>query len=107
MTGRIVNGLEACEIGLVTRCVKDPHKESLELARTIIKRSPDSVALAKQLFQETWTATVDEESLRLETEFQRELLKTWNQLAASGRNFGLRVPYVKRKDSTGTRDKDR
>lgn len=106
MTGRIVNGLEACEIGLITRCAEDPHKEALELAKAITKRSPDSVALAKQLYQETWDATVDEEALRLETDFQRQLLKTWNQLAASGRNFGLKVPYAKRKNSTIKTNKD-
>lgn len=38
MTGRIITGLEAEKIGLVTRCVDDPMKEAIKVAKEIIER---------------------------------------------------------------------
>jgi len=38
MTGRIVSGLEAEKIGLVTRCVEDPLKEAMDVAKEIVER---------------------------------------------------------------------
>ena len=64
----------------------------------LIPRSPDSVALTKELFQSTWVA--DEEAcLKKETELQMKLIGTWNQIAASGRSFRVQLPYFRRKDS--------
>jgi enoyl-CoA hydratase/carnithine racemase len=80
----------------VTRCVDDPLKEAQVLAEQIVQRSPDSVAMTKQLYQQTWVAP-EEYCLRLETELQRKLLVSWNQLAASGRNFGWKLPYFQRR----------
>lgn len=55
-------------------------------------RSPDSVAASKRLFQDTWVA---DESICLttETRLQKKMIASWNQLAASSRNFGLNLPY--------------
>jgi enoyl-CoA hydratase/carnithine racemase len=106
MTGRVFSGTEAVAYGLVTRCVDDPQAEALQLAQEIIQRSPDSVSLTKELYQKTWVAASEEYSLKLETELQLKLLKTWNQLAASGRNFGLKVPYFRRKPSIPPSDAD-
>ena len=97
MTGRVITGAEAAELGLVTRCVEDPMEESIRLAREVVGRSPDSVAAAKRLYQETWVAP-EEHCLREETIVQRQLLASYNQLAASGRNFGVKIPYADRKD---------
>lgn len=98
MTGRIVSGKEAANLGLVTRVCEDPMKEANQFAEELVERSPDAIAAAKQLFQDTWAAASDEESLLLETKLQRNLLVTWNQLAASGRStVGWNFPYVKRK----------
>jgi len=94
MTGKIVLGTEAAEIGLVTRAVDDPMAEAMQLARQIVSRSPDSVASAKRLFQETWFAQEDR-CLEIETELQKELLGSWNQVAASSRNLGISLPYIK------------
>ncbi|KAL9187076.1 hypothetical protein ACHAXT_010796 [Thalassiosira profunda] len=97
MTGRIVSGLEAERVGLVTRCVDDPMEEARKVAKEIAERSPDSVALTKELFQTTWVA--DEEScLKTETELQMRLIGTWNQIAASGRSFGVKLPYFRKKE---------
>eukprot|EP01083_Nonionella_stella_P035837 97742_1 len=97
MTGRIVSGLEAEKIGLVTRCVEDPLKEAMDVAKEIVERSPDSVATTKELFQSTWVA--DEATcLKQETDLQMKLIGTYNQMAAAGRQFGVSLPYFRRKD---------
>jgi hypothetical protein len=60
-------------------------------------RSPDAVAASKKLYQETWVA--DEKTcLEKETELQKTLLITWNQLVASGKNFSINLPFMSRKD---------
>lgn len=38
MTGRIVSGMEAEKLGLVTRCVEDPMKEAMKVAIEIVER---------------------------------------------------------------------
>lgn len=97
MTGRIVSGLEAEKLGLVTRCADDPLEEAMKVAEEIIERSPDSVGAAKELFQSTWTA--DEGTcLKKETDLQTKLIATWNQVSASGRQFGVKLPYFRRRD---------
>ncbi len=37
MTGRIVSGMEAEKLGLVTRCVEDPMKEAMIVALKIVE----------------------------------------------------------------------
>jgi enoyl-CoA hydratase/carnithine racemase len=98
MTGRIISGTEAADLGLVTRISTDPMTEAYEFAKEIVKRSPDAIAAAKELYQCTWTVS-DETSLETETKLQRKLLISWNQLVASGRSaFGVNVPYFNRKE---------
>ena len=97
MTARVISGEEAAGIGLVTDCVEDPMAHAEKVAHEIVKRSPDAVANAKRLYQETWTAP-EGECLELETQLQRKLIVSWNQIAASGRAFGWSVPYGQRKD---------
>jgi enoyl-CoA hydratase/carnithine racemase len=97
MTARIISGEEAAQIGLVTKCVEDPMAHAEQVAKEIAQKSPDAVASAKRLYQETWTAP-EAECLEVETKLQRKLIASWNQIAASGRAFGWSVPYGKRKD---------
>jgi enoyl-CoA hydratase/carnithine racemase len=103
MTGRIVMGVEAASLGLVTRCCEQPMEEAEKLVAEILTKSPDAIAKAKQLFQTTWV-TPEEDCLKIETDLQRELLPTWNQLVASGRNFGLKLPYSSRKEDADKTD---
>ena len=63
-----------------------------------IKRSPDSVAATKELFQSTWVDADEETCLKKETDLQMRLIATWNQVAASGRQFGVKLPYFQRKE---------
>jgi enoyl-CoA hydratase/carnithine racemase len=80
-TGRIFSGAEAAELGLVTRVAEDPLAEARELAAAIAQRSPDAVRAAKRLYDETWNGPV-EDGLVLETELQRGLIGSPNQIAA-------------------------
>ena len=38
MTGRIISGTEAAQLGLVTRCVEDPMAEAKKIANEIASR---------------------------------------------------------------------
>ena len=97
MTGRIITGEEAARIHLITRTAADPLAEAKELTKNIVERSPDAVALSKHLYQSTWRSVSEEYCLTVETDLQRQLLLTWNQMAAAGRNFGWKIPYFQRK----------
>jgi enoyl-CoA hydratase/carnithine racemase len=57
MTGQLLSGKEAADLGLVTELAADPVVAALDLAHRIAERSPDSVAAAKRLFNGTWTAS--------------------------------------------------
>lgn len=56
MTGEILTGEKAAELGLASEVVSDPVAAAEELAHQLLTRSPDSVAYAKRLFDETWTS---------------------------------------------------
>jgi len=96
MTGRILSGSEAHDLGLVTNVSEDPLLGARDLAKELVSRSPDAVASAKELYNRTWMAP-EKECLEIESDLQRKLLASWNQLAASGRAFGWEIPYSKRK----------
>ena len=80
-TGRVVEGREAHALGLVTRVDDNPHSAAVALAREIAARSPDAVRAAKRLYEAAWTASAGD-SLALESELQRSLIGTQNQLAS-------------------------
>jgi enoyl-CoA hydratase/carnithine racemase len=80
-TARIFSGEEAAALGVVTRVAADPLAAARELAAEIAQRSPDAVRSAKRLYDTAWNAPV-EEGLVLESELQRALLGSPNQIAA-------------------------
>lgn len=80
-TGRIVDGAEARELGLVTRVADDPKTAALEMAAQIAARSPHAIRSGKQLLNESWVEP-EEQTLALEAELQRALLGSPNQIAA-------------------------
>jgi len=98
MTGRIFSGQEAAALHLVTRCVDDPLAEAEKVAKEIAERNPDAVAASKKLFQNNWITKSEEEALKYEEELQRTLLGSWNQIATAVDNFGVKLPYINRKD---------
>jgi enoyl-CoA hydratase/carnithine racemase len=97
MTAKTLTGVEAAELGLVTRVTDDPLQEAKDFAKRIVERSPDSISLSKKLYQSTWVAVPEDYCLTVETELQKQLLGSWNQIAAAGRSFGWKIPYFKRK----------
>ena len=80
-TARRVSGEEAAALGLVTRCAEDPLAAAQELAAEIAGRSPEAVRAAKRLYEETWPAPAAD-ALELETELQRALMGSPNQIEA-------------------------
>lgn len=85
-TARIVSGLEAKQLGLVTRVSDDPLIDALTLAEQIAENSPDAVRRAKRLFDESWIGD-ESETLALEATLQAELLGSPNQIAAATAHF--------------------
>ncbi len=55
MTAEFVSGKEADDLGLVTEVAADPVAAAEQLAARLATRSPDSLAAAKRLFDNTWT----------------------------------------------------
>eukprot|EP00934_Nitzschia_sp_Nitz4_P007956 Nitzschia sp. Nitz4//scaffold35_size145790//140195//141148//NITZ4_003061-RA/size145790-processed-gene-0.250-mRNA-1//-1//CDS//3329549217//7946//frame0 len=96
MTGRIFEAPEAKELGLVTKVCEDPMQEAKDLAKQLVLRSPDALAYAKQMYQNTWRAS-EAHCLEVESTLQVRLLASWNQLASAARAFGWKIPYFGRK----------
>lgn len=105
-TGRIISGVEAKEYGLVTKIVSNTNatnvehamEEAVSLAKEMVKQSPDAIAAAKCMYQKTWIDLNEEQCLDLESRLQKKLLPSWNQFAASSKNFGLKLSYMKQQD---------
>jgi enoyl-CoA hydratase/carnithine racemase len=85
-TGRVFDGAEAQQLGVVTRVSDDPLASARELAATIATRSPDAVRAAKRLLDESWTGT-PQDTLALEAALQLSLVGSPNQLAAVAAGF--------------------
>ena len=85
-TARRISGEEAAALGVVTRVAGDPLAAASDLAAEIASRSPDAVRAAKRLYDVSWNAPV-EEGLVLETDLQRGLLGSKNQMAAVTAGF--------------------
>lgn len=97
MTARVFDATEAKTMGLVTRVVNDPLAEAMAFAEELKTRSPDAVAHAKALFNNTWTAD-DKTALKWETRLQAKLIGRWNQRAAASRNLSDEpMPYKPRR----------
>ena len=56
MTAEVISGTEAHDLGLVTGVDTDPLAAADALAGRLTQRSPDALAAAKRLFEDTWTA---------------------------------------------------
>ena len=90
-TGRILNGEQAKEVGLVTRVSDDPFAEAMALAEEIAGKNPDAVRAGKALYEQAWHADA-RTGLELEAALQAELIGTANQIEAVKANFEKRAP---------------
>jgi enoyl-CoA hydratase/carnithine racemase len=93
-TGRVISGEEAFELGLATHLSETPLVDAMQLAREIASKSPDAVRSAKRLFNETGFGSVNEGFL-LESELQKKLIGTPNQVEAVRANLEKRAPVFK------------
>ncbi|MFN8190547.1 MAG: crotonase/enoyl-CoA hydratase family protein [Nocardioidaceae bacterium] len=57
MTAQMFSGKEAHDLGLVTELDADPVEAATTFAGRLAERSPDQLAAAKRLFNQTWTAS--------------------------------------------------
>ncbi len=90
-TGRIVEGREAAEIGLVTRLSDDPRAAALAMAAEIASKSPNAIRSGKTLLNQAAYSTL-EDGLRAEARAQAALIGKPNQLEAIKANMEKRAP---------------
>ena len=77
MTGEIVTGTRAKELGLVSEVSDDPLKEAIALVDLLSTRSPDSVAATKVLLNETRRSR-PRRAFRIERRLQLKMLRSKN-----------------------------
>ena len=90
-TGRIVQGDEACALGLITAVHENPSQVARDTAQIIAGKSPDAICAIKALFDEAATLTI-QQALQLEARLQLSLLGGPNQVEAVMANLEKRDP---------------
>lgn len=91
MTGEIVSGTQAEEIGLVTGVSADPLKDALLLIEQLSTLSPDSVAASKKLLNETRRSR-PRRAFHLERTLQLSMLLARNTAIARKAGFSRETP---------------
>ncbi len=81
MTGEVVDGARAVELGMATEAHTDPVAAAEAFLAEVATRSPDSVAATKRLFERTWTSGPRRTFARERLE-QARLLATGNTRVA-------------------------
>jgi enoyl-CoA hydratase/carnithine racemase len=89
-TGRIFDGAEAQQIGIVTRVVADPRAAAFETAKEIAAKSPDAIRAAKRLLNDA-VAVDAATGLMAESVEQQKLIGSPNQLEAVASNLQKRA----------------
>ncbi len=90
-TGRIIGGIEAERLGIVTAVAEDPFGKAREMAAEIARQSPDAVRAIKRLIESAWDLPAAE-ALRLEATIQLEVLGGKNQREAVAARLEQRSP---------------
>lgn len=90
-SGRVINGEEALQLGLLTALHEDPLMAARKMATEIAAKSPDAVAAMKKLFNDGWSLS-ESKSLTLEAALQTRLIGSENQLEAARANLSKRGP---------------
>jgi enoyl-CoA hydratase/carnithine racemase len=90
-TGRVLSGLDAQNLGLVTHVADDPLAAAMELAQEIAGKSPDAVRAGKRLYEDSWHADA-RTGLEMESSLQTGLIGSANQVEAIKANFENRAP---------------
>ncbi|TDF62030.1 crotonase/enoyl-CoA hydratase family protein [Cupriavidus sp. L7L] len=90
-SARVLNGIEACELGLATYVADDPRAAALEAARQVAQKNPDAIRAAKRLMavlERGDNAAI----LQAESDEQDRLVGSPNQREAVLANMEKRVP---------------
>jgi len=90
-SGRVVNGDEALQLGLVTALHDDPRAAAKQTALDISEKSPDAIQAMKRLFNSAWQMS-EAQSLALEAKLQQDLMGEQNQAEAVLANIEKRTP---------------
>jgi enoyl-CoA hydratase/carnithine racemase len=90
-TGRVVDGGEARDLGLVTAVHDDPLQAARDTARLIAGRSPDAIRAMKAMFNQQRDLDAAQ-SLALEARLQSGIIGRPNQLEAVRANVEGREP---------------
>ena len=90
-TGRVIDGTEASQLGLVTAIHEDPAQAAQDTAAAIAARSPNAIRAIKQLFDESAEMSTSK-ALQLEAQLQISLLGGHNQVEAVTANLESRDP---------------
>ena len=96
MTAEKFSGKQAHDLGLVTELAADPVTAAHDLARELATKSPDQLAAAKRLFNDTWTASVRKT-------FSRERFEQIYLLAAKNTKAAQQAVFKKQTPSFGPR----
>ena len=96
-TGRIVSGIEAGTIGLITAVHDDPLVAAREIASEIAGKSPDAIRAIKTLINASWHDSV-EGALQREAMLQISVLGKPNQTEAVTANLEKRAPNFQSMD---------
>ena len=96
-SGRVIDGVEADRIGLVTAVCDDPVAQARQLALDVAGKSPDAIRSIKRLITDGWKQS-PEQSLRLEAELQTRVMGGPNQTEAARANIERRRPLFRDPD---------
>jgi enoyl-CoA hydratase/carnithine racemase len=91
LTGRMVSGEEAVQLGLATRVADDPRAAALELAADLVTKSPDALREGKRLLNLSGTRPLAEQ-LADERKTMGSLIGSPNQVEATMAYFEKRPP---------------
>lgn len=80
-TGRVVEGEEAQQVGLVTSLSDTPLETALEMAAVIAGKNPDTLARGKYMLENNWHGDAHQ-ALSEEERLQAPILKSPNQVEA-------------------------
>lgn len=96
MTAEVFDGTRALELGLVTKLDNDPLAGAQRLAADLAVKSPDALAAAKRLFNDTWHSSP-------RRTFARERLEQAFLLAARNTKAAREAAFKKSEPAYGPR----
>ena len=91
MGQRVITGTEAADLGLITRCVEDPMAESVKVAKEV-----SHVPIQRQL-RKNYTRKRGSCSRGVLSRQRQSFSASFLQVGIK-RNFGVKIPYSRRKD---------